>query len=275
MPERIAAADGEKIGFRTSSSELPHWAVDCIGLRSMISLHAASLGLAAPASAPAAPRAPPQQQWLPGAGRSPSYLDGSLPGDRGFDPYCLVALARTRTSVDSGPWAKLDRPTRMVMAQDWEARKKVAWMREAEIKHSRLAMMAAAGWPLSELADGPLSKLLGLPANLVAGGRAPSLLNGGLFDNLGFLGLVALGTAYLELNTLDNVEGLTPSGYLAGDLGFDPLGLGEGKMEHMAEAEIKHGRAAMLAVVGFAVQEAIYGTPVVQQTPQFFKPFFL
>jgi hypothetical protein len=25
------------------------------------------------------------------------------------------------------------------------------WMREAEIKHCRLAMLAAAGWPLSEL----------------------------------------------------------------------------------------------------------------------------
>ena len=44
-------------------------------------------------------------------------------------------------------------------------------------------------------------------------------------------------TACAALNTLDNVEGLTPSGYLAGDLGFDPLGLGEGKMEHMAEAQ--------------------------------------
>ena len=31
------------------------------------------------------------------------------------------------------------------------------WMREAEVKHSRLAMLAAAGWPISELLDGPLS----------------------------------------------------------------------------------------------------------------------
>ena len=30
-------------------------------------------------------------------------------------------------------------------------------MREAEVKHARLAMLAAAGWPLSELLDGPLS----------------------------------------------------------------------------------------------------------------------
>jgi hypothetical protein len=38
------------------------------------------------------------------------------------------------------------------------------------------------------------------------------------------------------------------------------------------QAEIKHGRLAMLAVTGFAVQEAIYGTPVIEQTPQFFWP---
>lgn len=35
-------------------------------------------------------------------------------------------------------------------------------------------------------------------------------------------------------------------------------------------AEIMHGRAAMLAVTGFALQEAIYQTPIVDQTPIFF-----
>ena len=30
------------------------------------------------------------------------------------------------------------------------------FLREAEVKHARLAMLAAAGWPLSELLDGPL-----------------------------------------------------------------------------------------------------------------------
>jgi len=30
----------------------------------------------------------------------------------------------------------------------------------------------------------------------------------------------------------------------------------------------------MLAVTGFAVQEFLYGTPVVEQTPQFFHPAF-
>jgi hypothetical protein len=58
-----------------------------------------------------------KQQWIPGGGRAPSYLDGSLAGDRGFDPKCLVVLARTRTRVDSGPWAKIEREARMVRSR--------------------------------------------------------------------------------------------------------------------------------------------------------------
>ena len=57
--------------------------------------------------------------------------------------------------------------------------------REAELKHGRLAMLAAVGWPLSELYDGRLSMRLGMRPELVnvddsGVGLAPSLLNGGL-----------------------------------------------------------------------------------------------
>jgi len=44
--------------------------------------------------------------------------------------------------------------------------KKLAWYREAEIKHARLAMLAAAGWPLSEK--------LNAGGLLQDGGRVPS-----------------------------------------------------------------------------------------------------
>ena len=216
--------------------------------------------------------------WFPGT-NAPTYLDGSLPGDVGFDPMCMVALAPTGTASDSGPWAGADRKTRMVMMTEYERSRKVRWMREAELKHSRLAMLAAAGWPIAELLDGPLSKVAGLPYGLEAtGGRAPGLFNGHMFDgpNGAFILASVAFTAYLELNSLDNVEGLTPTDYVAGDFGFDPAGFSEKKdKEQLALAEIKHGRVAMLAVAGFAVQELLYGTPVVMQTPQFFKPFFL
>ena len=56
------------------------------------------------------------------------------------------------------------------------AKEHMAWMREAEIKHARLAMVAAAGWPLAEL----LNKLLGGWALSATNGRAPSLFNGNM-----------------------------------------------------------------------------------------------
>merc|ERR1711966_449007 len=49
---------------------------------------------------------------------------------------------------------------------------KLAWYREAEVKHARLAMLAAFGWPVSELTN--------FGGLLNGDGRAPSLLNGGL-----------------------------------------------------------------------------------------------
>ena len=124
-----------------------------------------------------------------------------MPGDVGFDPYALVMLAPVGNKEGKSPWRNVERKTQMLMLSEYEQKRKVAWMREAEIKHARLAMVAAAGWPISELLDGPISRLLGMPSPLdLTGGRAPSLFNGHLFEGPQgvFVGLVALMTAYLE-----------------------------------------------------------------------------
>ena len=52
-------------------------------------------------------------------------------------------------------------------------------LREAEIKHARLAMLGSLGWPVSELYHVQLAEKLGLP-NLLQNGKVPSVLNGGL-----------------------------------------------------------------------------------------------
>ena len=47
-------------------------------------------------------------------------------------------------------------------------------------------------------------------------------------------------------------------GTMAGDVGFDPLGLSNYfDLKWLREAELKHGRISMLGVLGFVVQEKI------------------
>merc|ERR1719201_3219730 len=129
------------------------------------------------------------------------------------------------------------------------------WMRDAEIKHARLAMLAVVGWPLAELLN-PFDALA------FTGGRAPALLNGGLGAYAPFLLVAAAGISYLELQTADDVfqthlipESQRPK-YVPGDLNFDPLGLKD-KMSFTDQAanEIYNGHLAMLAITGFAIQE--------------------
>ena len=93
-------------------------------------------------------------KWLPiGGVKAPLLLDGTLAGDVGFDPLGFSKSQKT-----------------------------LYWMREAEVKHSRLAMLAAAGWPISELWHKEIAKVFGLESILASNDRAPSLLNGGKKD---------------------------------------------------------------------------------------------
>jgi len=209
--------------------------------------------------------------------------DGKMVGDKGFDPLGLA-----------------------------DSNEKLAIYREAELKHGRLAMLAALGWPVSEALDKPLASMMGMKSLLVAspvgivngvaeGGdallRAPSLLNGGLENvsplfwagvfafsagtefyatkiqkRAGFRNtLAALGAE--ELTGID-IDGdgqvgapkmLADTNYLPGDLGFDPLGLYKGTDEHKRTMQLKqlnNGRLAMIAITGYAFNEAATKLPV-------------
>lgn len=148
--------------------------------------------------------------------------DKTLAGDFGFDPLQIA-----------------DSPDAL------------AWQREAEIKHARLAMLAAFGWPISEVTNfGQL---------LTGDGRAPSLLNGGLGEVNGvyWAAVVALAV-YWESKGLDKQFGKKDD-YLPGMLNFDPLGADSPSMR---DAEIANGRIAMLAITIFALEEAITKAPI-------------
>lgn len=176
----------------------------------------------------------------------PSALDGSVAGDVGFDP---LGFAKTKEDLMN--------------------------YREAEIKHARLAMLAAAGWPLSELYDKKIAALFGMPAVVDSADRVPSVLNGGLekISPVYWVGCLLLAGAIDVLGTA-KARSNDPE-YFPGNLGFDPLGLypkdAEGQME-MQTKELKNGRLAMIAITAFAVQEFVSHTGVIDETPLFFKP---
>jgi len=189
----------------------------------------------------------------------PPLLDGSHAGDRGFDPLGVV-----------------------------KSREDLYTMMEAEVRHCRLAMLCAVGWPLSELNpafDGAL---------LASNGRAPSVLNGHFFDSPSFL-VTALFFAELARREVANLSEPKKSklyghvhsqDYAAlgdewpygvpGDENFDPLGLygllGKDPIGRfvMRDLELEHGRVAMLAVLLYVVVEASTGQPVVKLTPWLF-----
>jgi hypothetical protein len=150
-------------------------------------------------------------------------------------------------------------------------------MREAELKHCRLAMLAAAGWPIAELFDKQLAESAGLPTALTKSGASPSILNGGL-DKIEIAYWVAV-VSLAGIVELENMKVKEEKGkaYITGDCGFDPIGLypkeKKGQME-MQTKELKNGRLAMMAILGFAVQEALFQSPVVLETPVFFQPLF-
>ena len=147
--------------------------------------------------------------------------------------------------------------------------------REAEIKHSRLAMLAAVGWPLSELTDRTIASYFNAPTTLDEGDRVPSVLNGGL-DRIDprFWGFCLGLTAAIDLYGVSKSR-RGQANYFPGNLGFDPLGLfpvDKQGQENMKLAEIKHGRVAMVGVVGYVVEEYVTKTAVVEDTPVLFQP---
>lgn len=210
--------------------------------------------------APAAAAKPPKPTMVDGPIAVPfagapayrAFIQANVPGDAGFDPLGLGAKdLATFTS-----------------------------MQEAEIKHARLAMLAAVGWPIAELNQPAIAASLGMRNDLTADGRVPSVLNGGLVGDplVGiFVTIFLLVAAIIDLNKLPD----SPVGYY----GFDPMGLADkappvigGSLPQgrkwMSEAEIKNGRLAMIAITAYAFQEFASSVPVTAETPFLFKgPF--
>ncbi|XP_073277308.1 photosystem I chlorophyll a/b-binding protein 6, chloroplastic isoform X1 [Primulina huaijiensis] len=183
------------------------------------------------------PLPPDRPLWFPGSS-PPEWLDGSLPGDFGFDPLGL--------------------------GSDPELLK---WFAQAELMHGRWAMLAVAGILIPEWLES-----LGFIENFSwydAGAREyfadPKTL---LFVQLVLMGWVEgrrwadfLNPGCVDIEpTLPHKTKPKPDVGYPGGLWFDPLMWGRGSPEPvmvLRTKEIKNGRLAMLAFVGFCFQ-AVY-----------------
>lgn len=187
-------------------------------------------------------RAAERQLWYPG-GEAPKHLDGSLPGDYGFDPLSLAS-----------------------------EEKALKWFQQAELVHCRTAMTAVAGI----IIPGLLSKahiLPPLPAWTDAGkvwieGHPSFPLGSLIFTQLLITGWVE-GKRWADLKNpgsqgdgsflgiTSGFKGVS-NGYPGGPF-FDPMGFSRGNEDIFHEykvKEVKNGRLAMLAFLGFVAQYA-------------------
>jgi hypothetical protein len=208
----------------------------------------------------------------------------SIQEETEIEEYCSLPTQRGKVMSESIPFLKcplvlLDSdlagnvgfdPLRLANNQE-----KLMDYREAEIKHARLAMLAAIGWPVSELKDRDLAQYFNAPSVLDDGDRVPSILNGGLERiDPRFWGFCLGLTAAIDMYGVSKSR-RGAANYFPGNLEFDPLKLfppdREGQ-EKMKLAEIKHGRIAMLGVIGYVIEEFVTKIAVVDDTPILFQP---
>lgn len=123
------------------------------------------------------------------------------------------------------------------------------WLREAELKHCRVCMLAVVGFAFTDFYHLPGFDYTTLEAHdaCVASGAMSQLLL--------WLGL-------LELASLTGIDQmLRGSGRSPGDYGFDPVGFGvDGeKMRALQEKELANGRLAMFGFSGIVTQAVLTG----------------
>ncbi|XP_057767492.1 photosystem I chlorophyll a/b-binding protein 6, chloroplastic isoform X2 [Salvia miltiorrhiza] len=234
----LATAAAAFSGFPTTTREIPASSLP----GKTATLRRRGLNATKGPSSVCQPLPPDRPLWFPGSS-PPEWLDGSLPGDFGFDPLGL--------------------------GSDPELLK---WFAQAELMHARWAMLGVAGILIPEWLQG-----LGFIENFSwysAGEREyfadPATL---LVMQLALMGwaegrrwadMLNPGCVDMEPNLPHKTKPKADVGY-PGGLWFDPMMWGRGSPEPvmvLRTKEIKNGRLAMLAFLGFCFQ-AVY----THQTP--------
>ena len=143
---------------------------------------------------------------------------------------------------------------------------KVRFYREVEVKHARVAMLAALGYPLAEVFHPLFGGGIDTPS-FTAFQQTPlqTFWPAVVFFIAGF----EVFSVFTFVNPASRMEDGTPaqpwtirSDHVPGDLGFDPLGLkptDPAELAEMQTKELNNGRLAMIAIAGMIVQEGVTG----------------
>lgn len=207
--------------------------------------------------------------WFPGA-KSPEYLDGTLVGDYGFDPFGLGKpveylqfdidsldqnLAKNLAGDVIGTRFESD-DVQSTPLQPYNEVFGLQRFRECELIHGRWAMLATLGALAVESLTGITWQDAG-KVELVEGSSYLGLPLPFSITTLIVIEVLLIGYIEFQRNAeLDPEKRIYPGGSF-----FDPLGLAADpeKKATLQLAEIKHARLAMVGFLGFAVQAAATG----------------
>jgi len=159
-------------------------------------------------------------------------------------------------------WSEFD-PWRFLENSDGSLKDKVEVykLREAELTHGRVSMLASLGFIVQENFHPLFSGENGTAGELFS--QLPIWLWAVVISGVGIAEAprVGVGWAILRGATREEAEKKKANAY-PGDLGFDPLGIKPSDPEEfrlMQEKELQHCRVAMLATAGFLAQESASG----------------
>eukprot|EP00316_Scyphosphaera_apsteinii_P013030 CAMPEP_0119308870 /NCGR_PEP_ID=MMETSP1333-20130426/12814_1 /TAXON_ID=418940 /ORGANISM="Scyphosphaera apsteinii, Strain RCC1455" /LENGTH=213 /DNA_ID=CAMNT_0007312741 /DNA_START=63 /DNA_END=704 /DNA_ORIENTATION=- len=121
------------------------------------------------------------------------------------------------------------------------------WLREAELKHARVCMLATVGFAFTDFYTLPGFQYTTLEAHdacVASGAMSQLLLWIGLLEVFSFIAIDQM---------------LRGSGRAPGDYGFDPLGFSSdpAKLKTLQMKELANGRLAMFAFSGFVTQAVL------------------
>lgn len=164
-----------------------------------------------------------------------------LVGGEGPEPMPFSSDGRTSVNFDPIGFTE--------SSPEW-----INWFREAELKHSRAAMLATVGLVVPEF--------IRIPGEQFSFEAVPNVLDAhnALIDTS--MKQILLWIGLIEAMTIPAVNNLNEFDRMPGDYSFDPLGLKPSdpeKFKEMQLKELKNGRLAMIAIGGMVAGSYITG----------------